>query len=102
MQEVPSESILHNFYFTTEFQGLLILHWGVSFKNKDWTAPCSEIFPPNTKLIDKKAVQTKFIKDLEHTSLKSIKIDLKITQENMIKSLNFVFLKLDGDKVSLI
>jgi hypothetical protein len=86
------ETQQHDFYFSTEFQDDLILHWGISYKNKEWVAPSEDIFPSETKIFDKKAVQTKFVRDLEHESkLKSININLNISKENFVKSLNFVF-----------
>ncbi len=86
------ETNQHNFHFSTEFKEDLILHWGLCYKSKEWVAPSEGIFPAETKNFDKKAVQTKFLNDLEHESnLKSIDINLKISKENLVKSLNFVF-----------
>lgn len=81
----------HNFYFTTDFEDDLILHWGLSYKSKEWVAASSDIYPQQTKRFDGKAVQTKFIKDLEQTKTNSIRIHINVTQENPVKSLNFVF-----------
>lgn len=77
--------ISNKIHFTHNSKNLLILHWGFGFKNiKEWNLPDKKIHPPNTKVFDKKAVQTSFESD------ESIEVCFDIDEIHSPKALNFV------------